>query len=100
MNSVVNVDHKNTGRVFICKLGPCETHVSLRERLSLVKGYPRGPIPHSHGRFMVAAEGHWMEVERHVSSSSGCLGNSSLFLVAAAPGEVKCLPRLPQSTYS
>lgn len=49
MNSVVNVDHKNTGKVFICKLGPHEIPVSLRERLSLFKGYPRGPIPHSYG---------------------------------------------------
>lgn len=64
MNSVVNADHKNTERDFICKLGPRKIHVFLRERLSLFKGYPRGPIPHSHGRFLVAAEGHWVEVER------------------------------------
>lgn len=89
MNSVVNVDHKNTGRVFICELGPYEIHVSLRERLSLFKGYPRGPIPHLHSRFMVATEGHWRKVGRQCKKqrevSSECLCNSSLFLVAVPP---------------
>lgn len=55
MNSAVNF-HKALEKCL--QAWGCEIHDSLRQRLSLLKGDPRVPIPPHYKEFVLATEGH------------------------------------------